>query len=218
MSKGRFKSEQHKHLSPEQVVALLDGPRRAGRERDYYLLSLAYYLALRGGEAVCLRPEQLSVTTAEAWIPSEKRKPKRGQKVCHYTGRPIIRMPILFGDSVIRAADAWHERSKTDSSSGWMFPSRSDPKRPISSRQFRLTFRLWAKAAGLPEEVSAHSLRHSAGTHVFETAGSSIRRAGADPVVLVRDFMRHANIATTSLYLHSTPGMVNAARNAMGGS
>jgi hypothetical protein len=38
-----------------------------------------------------------------------------------------------------------------------------------------------------------------------------------DPLVLIRDFMRHANIATTSIYLHSSPDTISAARKAMGG-
>jgi integrase len=212
---AKFKSEKHKHLSVDQVQLLLNGPRMAGRERDYYLLSLAYYLALRGGEAVVLKPEHVNLSGVEAHIPSEKRKPKRGQPVCQSTGRPMITIPILFGDSVIAGALQWAQRHP--SPAGFMFPSRVDPTRPISTRQFRLTFRLWAKAAGLPEEVSAHSLRHSAGTHVYASAGAKIRASGADPLVLIRDFMRHANIATTSIYLHSSPDTISAARRAMGG-
>lgn len=211
----RFKSEEHKHLTADQVQLLLNGPRMAGRERDYYLLSLAYYLALRGGEAVVLKPEHLNLRSSYAHIPSEKRKPRKGQPVCPSTGRPLLRIPILFGDSVISAALQWAERNP--SPSGFMFPSRVDPSKPITTRQFRLTFRLWAKAASLPEEVSAHSLRHSAGTHVYASAGAKIRASGADPLVLIRDFMRHANIATTSIYLHSSPDTIEAARKAMGG-
>lgn len=195
------------------MTTLLEGPRAASRHRDYYLLSLCYYLALRGGEVAAMRPEYIDVDSGEAYVPSEKRKAKRGQPVCEYTKRPLLKIPILFGDEVLRAAVRWSQGH----GSAWMFPSRFNREKPISTRQVRLTWRLWARAAGLDARVSAHSLRHSSGTHVNEVAAARIQKAGGDPLVLVRDFMRHADIRTTSIYLHSTPSMVKAARDAMRG-
>jgi integrase len=208
------KAEKHKFLSRDAVGALLEGPRKAGRSRDYYLLSLAYYLALRGGEVNRLRPEHFNAADGEVYVPTEKRKVRKGMITCPHSGMPLIRIPILFGDKVIEAALNWAREAKSE----WLFPSRTVPGKPITTRQVRLTFKMWAKAAGLDPQVSAHSLRHSAGTHVNEIAGSRIRTAGGDPHVLVRDFMRHSDISITSIYLHSLSGSVDAARAAMRGA
>jgi integrase len=209
------KSEHDKFLDREVVRRLLDAPRAAGRLRDYFLLSLMYYLALRSTEVTHLRPEYFNWRTKEVRIPSAKRKPKPGADVRPEAGgaRPMIVVPILFGEAVMRAACAWAEKS----GQAWMFPSRTHPSKPVSTRQVRYTFRMWAKATEVPDEVSSHSLRHSAGTHVYEIGGAAVRKAGGDPVVLVRDFMRHSDISITSIYLHSTRGTIEAARNAMGG-
>lgn len=207
----RYKAEAHKFLGRDQVIQLLSGPQQAGRARDYYLLSMMYYLALREAEAVYLRPEYLLLSANEALIPSVKRKPRKGMPTCPVTGRLLIRIPILFGQGVIRSAVNWAQSSN----SPWLFPSRSDPTKPLSTRQVRRTFSLWSRAAGLPVEVSAHSLRHSAGTHVLGIASKSIKEADGDPLLLVRDFMRHKDLKTTSIYLHSTPAVIAAARAAM---
>ncbi len=190
------------------------GPYRAGRERDYYLLSLTYYLALREVETTWLRPEHFHLDEGEVHVPTAKRKPRKGEPVDRITRKLLLSVPVLFGEDVMRAALSWAGRQ----GSTWLFPSRCKSDSPITTRQFRRTFHLWSKAAALPPEVSAHSLRHSAGTHVYEIAGGKIRAAGGDPIVLVRDFMRHTDVKTTDIYLHSTPTTIDAARAALRGA
>jgi integrase/recombinase XerD len=54
-----------------------------------------------------------------------------------------------------------------------------------------------AKAAGIGRAVSPHFLRHSHASHSLERGAS---------LVLVRDTLGHASVATTDRYLHARPG------------
>lgn len=196
-----------KYLSRRQVQTLLEGPHRLGEERDFYLLALLYFGALRASEVTLLRPAYLRVDYGELLVPSAKKKRAApGEGIEPSTGRPLVPIPILHGQEIFAAAKDWAgERAL-------LFPSPSSDEKPLSTRQVRFTFRRWANVAKIDKRVSAHSLRHSAGSHIQD----ALNAAGFEAdVVLVRDFMRHSNVAVTSTYLHSTPAKIRRAREAM---
>lgn len=186
-----------KFLDRRVVLQLLEHPRTHKKARDYYLLALSYCLALRISEAVSLQTKHLRPEYGEVLIPSAKRKPRRGDMVDEHTGRPLITVPILFGAHIVKAAKRWAGDRE------FLFTARGTNK-PISARQGTYTFHRWSKIAGLDLRVSPHSLRHSAATFVQEVVG--------EDVVLVRDFLRHSNVATTNEYLHKTPQKLDQAR------
>jgi integrase/recombinase XerD len=55
----------------------------------------------------------------------------------------------------------------------WLFPGRSDHQ-PATTRQFGRLFKEAAKATGLRNTLSLHSLRHPFATHLLER-GADIR-------------------------------------------
>jgi integrase len=162
---------------------------------------VSYYLALRSTEAVAMRAEYIDIDHGEAWVPSAKKKVRPNHRVCKHTDRPLIKVPILHGERVLASAVEWAKGRD------WMFPAARGDKGHMSTRQMRNVFKAWCREAGFDDRISAHSLRHSAGTHVQEAVG--------DDVVLIRDYMRHSNIAITNTYLHSTPTKVKKARESM---
>lgn len=184
------KEQHHKFLTRDQVLKMLEKARTSRGVRDYYLLAACFLLALRIGEAVALRSAlfRLDDEVPHVLIPTEKRRPKR-HVVDNYTGRPLLRVPILDGLPVLRSMQSWGSRRR------WMFEGGSS-SRCLSSRSGSRIFKRWAAEVGMPRVVSSHSLRH--------TAVSLLWRRTRD-LALCRDFARHSSLKVTSEYVHAMP-------------
>lgn len=63
----------------------------------------------------------------------------------------------------------------------------------LSSRSLQTVVKKWAKAAGLSEKVSPHTLRHTFATHLLDN--------GAD-LKSVQQLLGHESLATTQIYTH----------------
>jgi site-specific recombinase XerD len=81
-----------------------------------------------------------------------------------------------------------------------VFRSQKGERRLTDRAVNHLLKRLAAKA-GIDPRFSAHWLRHAHASHTLD---------GGAPVSLVAGTPGHANIATTSVYLHAKPGTSSA--------
>jgi len=72
----------------------------------------------------------------------------------------------------------------------WLFPG-PDPSKPVTTRSLQRALRSAADAAGLDDEVTVHTLRHSFATHLLEQ-GVDIR--------VIQDLLGHRQITSTTRY------------------
>jgi integrase/recombinase XerD len=167
-------------LGPAAVDRLLGSPdltTRLGR-RDRAALETLYATGCRASEVAGLRPVDLDLTT--------------GMARCVGKGNKERRVPLGS-----RAIDALADYLKRDRpvlvarrpETVTVFVSRSG--RPLSRTALWYIVKQNALAAGLPGDVSPHTLRHSFATHLL---------AGGADLRVVQEILGHASIATTQIY------------------
>jgi site-specific recombinase XerD len=76
---------------------------------------------------------------------------------------------------------------------------------PLGARGIRWRLERLRIAAGLPEGVSPHTLRHSFATHLLD-GGADLR--------VVQELLGHESLATTQVYTHVSPSRLRAAYTA----
>ncbi len=167
-------------LGPAAVSRLLETPNpetRLGR-RDRAALETLYATGCRASEVAGLRPADLDLVT--------------GLARCVGKGNKERRVPL--GSRAIQAIEEYLRRDRPAMvarrpETPTVFVSRSG--RPITRIGLWSIVKKAARAAGLPDSISPHTLRHSFATHLL--AGGADLRA-------VQEMLGHASIATTQIY------------------
>ncbi len=167
-------------LGPAAVSRLLETPdtgTRLGR-RDRAALETLYATGCRASEVAGLRPADLDLVT--------------GLVRCVGKGNKERRVPL--GSRSIQAIEDYLQRDRPAMvarrpETTTVFVSRSG--RPITRIGLWSIVKKAARAAGLADSISPHTLRHSFATHLL--AGGADLRA-------VQEMLGHASIATTQIY------------------
>jgi len=172
-----------KVLSPEQVNLLLESPRARDLfwRRDRALVELLYATGCRASEISNLKLEDMHLD--------------EGYCICRGKGDKQRIVPL--GGRAIEAVRSYLalERpllsSRAPSPPNWVLLSYRG-RRLRRERIWELLKR-YARRAGIPPEISPHTLRHSFATHML-AGGADLRQ--------VQEMLGHASIATTQIYTH----------------
>ena len=165
-------------LSQEETASLLDQPddSKAGL-RDRAMLEMAYSTGMRVSEVCGLRLESLDLESRLVRI--------RGKG-----GKERI---VPVGSHALRSLERYTSGSRPDflSASPTPYVFLNYRGGPLSRVSFWKILKKYAAMAGLPADVTPHTLRHSFATHLIE-GGADLRA--------VQELLGHSSIATTQIY------------------
>jgi integrase/recombinase XerD len=187
--KGPRKSRNlPQYLTLTDVDRLLDAPDRNTAEgmRDRAMLELLYATGLRASEIVSLRKENVDMNAGFVRVLGKRGKER------------IVPVASSSLDILKEYLELWQpaflrNREGRSAAANVLFLSRLG--RPITRQTLWNRIGRWAKAAGIRQKISPHTLRHSFAGHLL--AGGADLRA-------VQTMLGHADISTTQIYTHVT--------------
>ena len=168
-------------LSEDEVERLLDAPDTAsflGR-RDRAMLELLYATGLRVSELVGLRLDQVN----------------RRQGVVRVTGKGGKERLVPLGESALESLEHYLSdgRPTINGASAAMAVFITQRGRGMTRQAFWYRIRDHARAAGIHQPLSPHTLRHSFATHLLNH-GADLRA--------VQLLLGHSDLSTTQIYTH----------------
>jgi len=154
--------------------------------RDRALVETAYAAGLRISELAAADLASLDLRRAQIRVIGKGRKERIG----------------LLGRPAVRALSAWLEDGRPVLLA--RLEGRATPVEvflnhrggPLGVRGLRYRLDRLRRAAGLPQGVSPHTLRHSFATHLLD-GGADLR--------VVQELLGHESLATTQIYTHVSP-------------
>ena len=190
----------------ERLLAAIDGPGASGPGvahdpdlheaialRDHALIETAYAAGLRISELASAAASALDLRRGELRVLGKGRKERIG-----LLGRPAIAALEAYLDAGRPAL--LRRRAPGAGDPDVLFLNHHGD--PIGVRGLRYRIDRLCRAAGLPEGVSPHTLRHSFATHLLD-GGADLR--------VVQELLGHESLATTQIYTHVSPGRLRAA-------
>jgi integrase/recombinase XerD len=180
----RLESTLPRTLTVEEVEKLLSKPKATpGGLRDRALLETLYGAGLRASEALALRLQDVDLEVG----------------FVRTIGKGDKERIVPLGRMAIKAIRAYNERGRpflggtgTLKSAELFLNNRG---RRLSRQGLHAIIKRYAREADLPDDVSAHTLRHSFATHLLE-GGADLRA--------VQEMLGHADLSTTQIYTHVT--------------
>ena len=178
-----------KFLPKEDVTLLLDTAYKSGSnegQRDAVIMELLYATGLRVGELVSL--DLQDVDLSESYIRCMGKGSK--ERIVYLYPKALEELRRYLKST--RIALLGHRRT--------------EPSLFVNHRGERLTrqwvwtiLKTYAQKAGIEQNITPHTLRHSFATHLLQN-GASLRH--------VQELLGHSSISTTQVYTHLTNGYV----------
>ncbi|MCD8350385.1 MAG: tyrosine recombinase XerC [Planctomycetaceae bacterium] len=165
----------------ERLLAAPEGGTFTG-SRDKAILELIYSAGLRSFELVGLD---------HADIDLERRVLRLKGKGMKERINPVGRYAIAALEDYLRQKATHHDRDRFDPQAVFL----NFRGQRLTTRSVRRMLSHYASLAGLPADVSPHTLRHSFATHLLQR-GADLR--------VVQELLGHENISTTQIYTHIT--------------
>jgi site-specific recombinase XerD len=200
---GRGGSRSASHTELEEALAL----------RDVAIIETAYAAGLRISELASLMIGSVDLSRGEVRVTGKGRKervslfgrPARAALATYLeVGRPVLVGRAAAGRAARPGAERAGGQNAVDAAErGVLFLNHLGGALGVRGLRYRLD-RLRV-AAGLPEGVSPHTLRHSFATHLLD-GGADLR--------IVQELLGHESLATTQLYTHVSPARLRAAYTA----
>ena len=167
-------------LSVEEVELLLKQPKEntAKGIRDRAMLELLYATGIRVSELISLKVEDINL--------------KLGYLTCSSGERERV---IPFGTTAKQAVEHYMEGARKillgEQESDYLFLNCSG--KSMSRQGFWKVLKGYAASAGIQQDITPHTLRHSFAAHLVQN--------GAD-LKSVQEMMGHSDISTTQIYMN----------------
>jgi len=170
-----------KALSIPEVQALFAAFKgeTAAERRDRIFFQLVYGCGLRITEAVNIKLKDIDFAEGTLRIIGKGNKE-----------RQVYLKPNLL--------QALREYIAETNPRTYLFPGRGGD-RPVTSRNMEERFKRYVRAAGLPDRVTPHTLRHSIAVHYLINGA---------PITFVQRLLGHESLATTGIYTQLADGMI----------
>ncbi|NBB94571.1 MAG: tyrosine recombinase [Planctomycetes bacterium] len=178
----RLERKLPKCLDLNQIDALLDAPETGTilGARDKAILETLYSAGLRIGELVALNIEDLDEFSGAVRVRGKGKKERI---------TPLGAKAVQAIDHYLAMRGGPYDDCEQDA----LFVNRGGKR--LSDRSIRRKLNRYLKMAGIPTDITPHSLRHSFATHMLN-AGADLRS--------VQELLGHENLSTTQIYTHLT--------------
>jgi integrase/recombinase XerC len=148
--------------------------------RNVALVALMARAGLRIGEVVSLDIEDVELRSRSGWV-----------VVRHGKGLKERRVPL--SSRARQVLEDYIEARPEEAMTPALFITKN--RNRLTKRPVQRMVKSAARRAGIAQDVTPHALRHTFATRFLEKGGD---------LATLRDILGHANLSTTSRYLHST--------------
>jgi integrase/recombinase XerD len=184
LASPRLESTLPRTLTVDEVERLLAQPKATpGGLRDRAILETLYGAGLRVSEALSLRLQDVDLEVG----------------FVRTIGKGDKERIVPLGRMAMQAIRAYNERGRPFLGGPGTLKSPelflNNRGRRLSRQGLHAIIKRYAREAGLADDVSAHTLRHSFATHLLE-GGADLRA--------VQEMLGHADLSTTQIYTHVT--------------